>query len=66
MVTFTVGTEVLYADRRYVITSLKGREPFSVRLLATTPDGPDVVIARPADLVKIANYTEPHAAAPPA
>jgi len=59
MVTFTVGTEVLYGGRRYVITSLQSKEPFPVRLLATTPDGPEVVMARPGDLVKISSYTEP-------
>ncbi|HET8986360.1 MAG TPA: hypothetical protein VFN03_11430 [Trueperaceae bacterium] len=59
MVAFTVGTEVLYAGRRFVITSLKNKEPFPVRLVTTTPTGPEVVMARPADLVKIASYTEP-------
>lgn len=59
MATFTVGTEVLYGGRRYVITSLGGREPFTVRLLATTPSGPDIKMARRSDLEKITSYTEP-------
>lgn len=64
MATFTVGTEVLYGGRRYAITSLKSKEPFTVRLVATTPAGPEVVMARPGDLQKIASYTEPRADTP--
>jgi hypothetical protein len=37
---------------------LKNKEPFTVRLVATTPTGPEVVLARPTDLVKIASYTQ--------
>ena len=59
MVTFTVGHEVLYGGRRYVITSLQSREPYTVRLLATTPDGPEVRFVRVGDLEKISSYTEP-------
>lgn len=59
MVTYTVGAEVLYDGRRYVITSLQSKEPYTVRLLATTPDGPEVRMARVADLEKIRSYTEP-------
>jgi len=64
MVTFTVGTEVMYGGRRYVITSLTNKEPFTVRLVATTPTGPEVVTVRPVDLEKITSYTEPRADTP--
>jgi len=59
MVTYTVGAEVLFDGRRYVITSLQNREPYTVRLLATTPDGPEVRMARVGDIEKIKSYTEP-------
>lgn len=64
MATFTVGTEVLYGGRRYAITSLKSKEPFTVRLVATTPAGPEVVMVRPADLERITSYIEPRADTP--
>lgn len=64
MTQYTVGTEVLYGGRRFVITSLSGQGPYSVRLLATTPDGPEVAVARPADLTAIASYTTPRVDTP--
>ena len=59
MVTYTVGAEVLYDGRRYVITSLQNSEPYTVRLLAATPDGPEVRTVRIGDLERIRTYIEP-------
>ena len=59
MVSFSVGEEVLYEGRRYVITTQPAQPPYRYRLVATTPEGSRQVWARPEQLRKIESYTRP-------
>lgn len=59
MTSFTVGEEVLFEGRRYVITTSSADPPYRFRLVATTPDGASVTWARPEQLQKIESYTRP-------
>jgi len=59
--TFTHGEEVLVDGVRYVISAIEGEPPTRYRLLATTPHGPRVRWAVPAELRKIEAYTRQHA-----
>lgn len=59
MSSFTIGEEVNYGGKRFVVSQVKSGQPLRYRLLATAPDGAKVVWA-PADaLEKIARYTRP-------
>ncbi len=60
MASFTVGEEVLYEGRRYVISTAPAQPPYRYRLLATTPAGARMAWARAEELHKIDAYTRPH------
>jgi hypothetical protein len=60
MTHFTVGEEVLFEDRRYVVSTIEPDPPGRVRLLATTPDGARVVWSTRSRLAKIDAYTRPN------
>ncbi|MEJ2667495.1 MAG: hypothetical protein P8Z81_10430 [Deinococcales bacterium] len=59
MTSFSVGEEVLFEGRRYVITTTSAEPPYRYRLVATTPEGASVAWARPEQLRKIESYTTP-------
>lgn len=59
MPSFTVGEEVLFQGKRYVITTSSPQAPYRYRLVATTPEGSRVVWARQEDLHKMEAYTTP-------
>jgi hypothetical protein len=59
MTSFSVGEEVLFEGRRYVITTTRAEPPYRYRLVATTPEGASVTWARPEQLRKIESYTTP-------
>ena len=59
MASFTVGEEVLYEGRRYVIRTAPAQPPYRYRLVATTPAGARMVWARVEDLQKLEAYTRP-------
>jgi len=59
MASFTVGEEVLYEGRRYVISTAPAQAPYRYRLLATTPAGARMVWARAEELHKMETYTRP-------
>lgn len=58
MPSYTIGEEVLYNGRRYVITTASAEPPYRYRLVATTPDGTGIAWARPDQLQKIRSYTQ--------
>lgn len=58
--TFTIGEEVLYDDRRWVIGGIDAGPPERYRLLATTGAGARIVWVARARLSKLSNYTLPH------
>lgn len=58
MPTYTVGEEVLFEDRRYVV-SMIDTDGGRYRLLATTPAGAHVRWARHGQLQKMARYLHP-------
>lgn len=60
MPSFTVGEEVLYQGRRYVITTASAQPPYRYRLVATTPEGASITWARADQLHKMESYTRPH------
>lgn len=60
MASFTVGEEVLFEGRRYVISTAPAQAPYRYRLLATTPAGARMVWARAEELHKLEAYTRPH------
>lgn len=59
MTSFTIGEEVLYQGRRYVITTASAEPPYRYRLVATTPQGASIAWARAQELHKIDAYTQP-------
>ncbi len=59
MVSFSVGEEVMFQGKRYVISTASPRPPYQYRLLATTPEGARVAWAMLSDLGKMDNYTRP-------
>lgn len=59
MPSFTIGEEVLFEGRRYVITTANAQPPYRFRLVATTPEGARIAWARAEDLSKIESYTRP-------
>jgi len=60
MVSFSVGEEVIFQGKRYVISTASPRQPYQYRLLATTPEGARVAWAMRSDLGKMENYTTPN------
>ena len=59
MPSFTIGEEVLYEGRRFVITTASADPPYRYRLVATTPEGARITWARADELRNIRSYTEP-------
>lgn len=59
MASFTIGEEVHYQGKRFVISRVLAGPPQRYRLLATTPDGALVVWAAESGLEKIERYTKP-------
>lgn len=54
---FNVGEEVLYGGERFVIAGRSEGGVFRYRLLATRPEGAEVVWALGGDLVRLPAYT---------
>lgn len=59
MPSFSIGEEVLYEGRRFVITTATAEPPYRYRLVATTPEGARIAWARPDEVEKILSYTQP-------
>lgn len=59
MASFSVGEEVLYEGRRYVISTAPAQPPYRYRLLATTQQGAKMVWATQQQLHKMEDYTRP-------
>lgn len=59
MASFSIGEEVLYDGRRYIISTAPAQPPYRYRLLATTPQGAQMVWATPEQLQKMESYTRP-------
>ncbi len=59
MSSFTIGEEVHYNGKRFVISQLASGPPARYRLLATTPEGTSFVWAPADGLQKIERYVKP-------
>jgi len=60
MPSFTMGEEVLYRGRRYVVTLISPRPPYEFRVVASTPDGARVAWATIEELHKMDAYRQPY------